>query len=213
MPSLRLHPLLLAGAACLTLAACGSDDDPPASQADAPATTESAAPTTTPSGNDGSTSAPAASTTEAPSASDEDEPRASNGKGSGAKTGRSSTPSNTPQGSPASAAVTAAVRETLVSLQEAFAAKDGKKACSLMYGIPEKSDPKKPGLSCELLSRGRPGQVSTVNRRLAATAKVTVDGNRAFAELRPGVPLRLRKVDGRWLADYSQTGQGASGSR
>lgn len=44
MPTLRLHPLLIAGAACLTLAACGSDDDPPASQAKAPATSSQPAP-------------------------------------------------------------------------------------------------------------------------------------------------------------------------
>lgn len=46
MPSPRFHPLLVAGAACLALAACGSDEDPP--QANAPAAQNtSAAPTQT----------------------------------------------------------------------------------------------------------------------------------------------------------------------
>lgn len=195
MPSLRLYPLLVAGAACLTLAACGGDDDPP--QASAPAQTESAAPTqTTPEPSDNTATSPDATpeSTESPSSS------------SGNQTSRPSTR----KGSKASE--TADIHETLVALQEAFAAKDGEKACSLIVGIPEKAPANSPNISCEALGQGPKMQLSEENRRIAANAKVTIDGNKATAELRPGAPLTLRKVDGRWRVDYSQMGQGP-GSR
>jgi len=192
MPPLRLHPLLVAGAACLTLAACGSDDDPPAPQANAPAKTESAAPTET-------TPTQPATTDSASATSDrKDSERTTDKNGADEPSGTSAT---------------AKIRDTLVSLQEAFAAKDGKKACSLMIGIPEKADPKSPGLSCESLGQGPRSTLSAENRKLAENAKVTINGNEAQAELAPGVPFTLRKVDGRWRVDYSQMGRASAGSR
>lgn len=189
MPPLRLYPLLVAGAACLTLAACGSDDDPPP-QASAPAQTEAATTTgpngaTTP-GGDGATKS---------------------GEGQAAPSGKQDT------GSP-SASEQAKVREALVSLQEAFAAKDGEKACSLMIGIPKKlKDPTQSGLSCESLSQGDKTMLSPEERKVAANAKVTIEGNEATAELAPGVPMTLRKIDGQWRVDYTRMGQPAAGSR
>ncbi len=264
MPSIRVHPLILAGAACLTLAACGSDDDPPA-QADLPTTTEAAPAQTAPTatapdaaadgadeaadaGGSGDSNADAPRAAADAAAADGDtsggatgEPGAS-AKGSSARpseregtskdqgTGSPASPDGKAAGSApsagggdpdatakddagASASETQKVRDALVALQEAFAAKDGAKACSYMIGIPEKSDPKSPGMSCESLSRGPKTTLSAENRKIAATAKVTVSGSTATAELGPGVPLSLRKIDGRWRVDYSQMVGGGRGSR
>lgn len=231
MPSPRFHPLLVAGAACLALAACGSDEDPP--QANAPAQT--APPTqTTPTQT---TPKPTTTATDDAAAGDSrsgdraDVPDDSGAPSdatttptdgtSGSSTDRSSRPSGKDSagsgekrtdGDTASAATeTVKIRESLVALQEAFAVKDGAKACSYMIGIPQKADPKNPGMSCESLSQGPKGTLSEQNRTIAATAKVKVNGNEATAELGPGMPLKLRKVDGRWRVDYSQiTGASAS---
>ncbi|MBF6619526.1 MAG: hypothetical protein ITG02_04785 [Patulibacter sp.] len=185
MPSLRLYPLLVTGAACLALAACG-DDDPASTQAGVPAQTEAAPAETAPS------QAPA---TTAPDGSTSEESDAPAAGGSGASDEATK------------------VRQALITVQEAFAAKDGKKACAHMVGIPKKTDPKRPGLSCESLSQGPKSTLSEENRKIAANAKVTIDGNKATAELGPGVPLELRKVDGRWRVDYSNLTGGAPSPR
>lgn len=243
MPSFRLYPLLVAGAAGLTLAACGGDDDPPA-QAVVPAQTESApaqtAPAQTPTtaAPDSTTPDPAAdgdsgAATDAPPPADpggatpdpasppaDGDPGAQDsdsrsteaaGKGRGDKGPDSSSRSDSDGGSGGSEQ--AKVRASLIALQEAFAAKNGKKACSYMIGVPEKTDPKNPGISCEALSQGPKAELSEENRKAAAAAKVTVNGSRATAELGPGMPMTLRKVDGRWRVDYSNMGGAASGSR
>lgn len=187
MQSPRLYPLLAAGAACLTLAACGGDDDPPIPQAAVPAQTESTATETAPQQAPPVTTAPDAAAPadggDAPSAEAPGDSRES-----GAKTSESDT---------------AQIRDALVSLQEAFAAKDGEKACSLIVGIPKKADPKNPGLSCEALSQGPKMPLPAADRKAAATAKVTVNGNNGTAELAPGVPMKMRKIDGRWRIDYT----------
>lgn len=215
MPTLRLHPLLIAGAACLTLAACGSDDDPPASQAKAPATTgsERTATTTAPDSAPEPTEAP--DTPGSTTATEPSSPRSSDGADStkAPRGNADETPSSTDDTS-STATETVKIRESLVALQEAFAAKDGAKACSYMLGVPKKTDPKAPGMSCESLSEGPKAPLSEQNRTAAATAKVTVNGNDATAELGPGVPFKLRKVNGRWRVDYSEMiNRSAAGSR
>lgn len=238
MPTLRLYTLLVAGAACLTLTACGGDDDSPP-QAVAPSQTEAATtaetapaqtPTTTapdaPTGDKDSTgdagdpsdtadsgaASPAETPTSPPAADGNDGPsgnqpsRPSTSKGSGA--------SSSKKGSSGSAAETAKIHAALVGLQEAFAARDGKKACSYLIGVPEKADPmRQGGMSCESLSQGARTTLSEENRKIAATAKVTINGRDATAELGPGVPLQLRKVDGRWRVDYTELARPAAGSR
>lgn len=195
MPTHRIVPLLAAGAICLTLAACGSDDDPPP-QANAPAQTQSADPAET-------SSTPAPPTT-APS-----DATSADGGADGASGSTTSKPSDDGKAA-ASGSETEAIRGSLVALQEAFAAKDGQKACSLMIGVPKKGTN---GLSCESLSQGPKEPLAEENRKIAATAKVTVDGNEATADLGAGVKFTLRKIDGRWRVDYSQMVGGAGGSR
>lgn len=242
MPSLRLYPLLVAGAACLTLAACGGDDPPP--QANAPAQTE-AAPAQTAPAPDATTTAPDATTaTDGAPAGGDGSADETNDSGAASADATSTTPQS-PDGTSDSAKSTpskpaadsstspskkdkspssgtsggpnsseaAKVRDTLIDLQEAFAAKDGKKACSLMIGVPEKTDPKNPGLSCESLSQGPKADLPEETRKFAANAKVTVNADEATAELAPGVPFTLRKIDGRWRVDYSQMARPGGGSR
>lgn len=221
MPPLRFHPLLVAGAACLALAACGSDDDPP--QANAPAqtaptqTAPTQAPTTTaPDADPNRSTDPAETATGSDTPSDAATPStdgasdSSSNRSSRPSGGKDAADSNDKRGGAsdgdAGSAATEAVkiRESLVALQEAFAVKDGAKACSYMIGVPQKSDPKNPGMSCESLSQGPKGTLSEQNRTVAATAKVKINGDEATAELGPGVPMKLRKIDGRWRVDYSQ---------
>jgi nicotinate-nucleotide--dimethylbenzimidazole phosphoribosyltransferase len=239
MPSFRLYPLLVAGVAGLTLAACGGDDDPPA-QAGVPAQTESAPAQTAPAQTPTTTAPDAATPDDATNGDSGATPPADAGgdspdtasrpendgdagaqdsppaepadKSSGGKGSGSSSRSDSDSGSGGSEQ--AKVRASLIALQEAFAAKNGKKACSYMIGVPQKTDPKQPGISCEALSQGPKAELSEENRKAAAAAKVTINGNQATAELGPGMPMTLRKVDGRWRVDYSQMGGGpAPGSR
>jgi hypothetical protein len=201
MPSLRLHPLLVAGVACVALAACG-DDEPASTQAGVPAQTTAAPPTATAPQAPATTSPDAPASAEAAAGDDDDGAKASS-RDSAGRTG----------GDSVSSGEADEVRRALITVQEAFAAKDGKKACAYMVGIPKKTDPKQPGLSCESLSQGPRTTLSEENRRIAATAKVTIDGNKATAELGPGVPMQLRKIDGRWRVDYSNITGGGAGSR
>lgn len=216
MPSFRLHPLLIAGAACLTLAACGSDDDPPKAAAPTPAETAPAqAPTSTAPDSAATTDtsdAPVASPDVTPTTTESADAPDSSAKDQPARATKDDT-SNDADDVGRAATETVKVRESLIALQEAFAAKDGRKACSYMIGVPQKSDAKNPGMSCESLSQGPKGTLSQQNRTIATTAKVTVNGNEAIAEVGPGAPLKLRKVDGRWRVDYSQIARPGGGSR
>lgn len=80
MPHHRLLPLLIVGAACLPLAACGSDDEPAATEipSNAPAQTTATAP------GDTTADAPSADPTETPEADDDAQAKAPTESGAGA---------------------------------------------------------------------------------------------------------------------------------
>ncbi len=251
MPHHRLLPLLIVGAACFPLAACG-DDEPastatdanvpaettPAEAGGASASADTSATTATPPADD-DTGAPDADAPadDAPSGADDAAPKRGDGSSSssgssasksspagGSKQG-SSKPSSgggakgkqpeAPQipkvleeyakgGAPATADEAASVRKTMLEFQAALAAEDAGKACSYTLGLPAKSDPSKPSLSCESLIEGsRQAPPTDEDRAMINAAKITVNGDRASIEMgEAGMPMPFRHVDGRWRIDY-----------
>lgn len=189
----RLPLLLATGAACLVLSACGSGgDDPPETQAAAPAQTETAPAETVPAVTE-----PA----EAPQPGDAPE--------RDAPTPRSPLESYAAGGKPASEDDAFGVRSTMIRFQEALSRADRDAVCALTVGIPEKGG----SMSCASLTRSPSPNPTDENRQLIAKSTVIVKGDRATAELQPGLLMPLRKVDGDWRLDYKAINSAGDGSR
>lgn len=199
MPPSRLLPLVAAGLACLTLAACGSDDDPtPQAGGGTSSASDSRAAAQTDAGSDGAD--PGAAST--PSSSDDDpkRPQAQENPLADYAAG----------GAPATEREAADVRATLVGFQEALGRKDIIAVCALTVGLPETSGP----MSCKSLTEGPGGAPPTdENRKLIAESKVIVSKDKATAELTEGFLMPLRRIDGRWHIDYGAINNPGAGQR